>query len=146
MDFTESKGCSELLDWAATFCSLERSDAEDQNKVLGMQNPVYRAPTRAAINLSLPWHSSAVEMVDRNFNIVTGKSLNLAKSRGPKDFFSGIGYNTHNLECSVPKPESLVIPLRSPPAERTVEDQPLYLVLRHPDDSNVRVDLASGSF
>ena len=97
MDFTESEasitGCSELLDWAATFCRLERSDAEDQNKVLGMQNPVYRAPTRAAINLSLPWHSSAVEIVDRNFNIVTGKSLNPAKSWGPKDFFSGIGYH-----------------------------------------------------
>ena len=138
MGFTENEasiiGCSELLDWAATFCRLERSDAEDQNKVLGMQNPVYRTPTRAAINLSLPWHSLAFEIVDRNFNIVTGKSLNPAKSWGPKDFFSGIGYHTHNLERSVPKPESLVIPLRPPPAERTVEDQPLYLVLRHPDE------------
>ena len=87
-----------------TFCSLERSNAEDQNKVLGMQNPVFHAPTRATINLSLPWHSTAVAIADRNFNIVTGKlskhmrSLNPAKPGVSKVFFSGVGYYTHNLE------------------------------------------------
>ena len=38
-----------------------------------MQSPVYHALTSAAITLSLPWHSSAVEIADHNFNIVTGK-------------------------------------------------------------------------
>ena len=129
MDFAESEAsliakqaCSELLDRVVNFCSLDRSDAEDQNKALGIENPVYHALTRAAINLSLPWHSSAVEIADHNFNIVTGKLskpvklLNPAKPWGPKDFFLGIGYHTHNLEGYVPKPESLVISSR-PPAE-----------------------------
>ena len=108
-----------------------------------MQNPVHRAPIRADINLSLPWHSSAVEIADRNFNIVMGKlskrikSLNPAKSWGPEDFFLGVGYQTHDLEGYVPKPESFVIPSRPPPAEHTVEDQPFYLVPRHPDDPQV---------
>ena len=68
MDFPESKAsliakqaCSELPDRVPPFCSLERSDAEDQNKVLGMQNLVYHAPARATINVSLPWYSSAVD-------------------------------------------------------------------------------------
>ena len=83
-----------------------------------MQNPVYHVPFRAAINLSVPWHSSAVEIVDHNFNIVTGKlsklskSLNSVKSWSPKDFFLGLGYHTHNLEGDVPKPESIVTPSR----------------------------------
>ena len=106
-----------------------------------MQNPVYHAPARAAINLSLPWHSSAVEIADCNFNIVTGKlskrmkSLNSPKPWGPKDFFSGVSYHIHNLEGYVPKPESIVVPSRPPPAERTVQDQAFYLVPRHPDDT-----------
>ena len=61
MDFPESEAsliakqtCSELLDWIATFCSLERSDTENQRKVMGMQNPVYHDPARATINLALP--------------------------------------------------------------------------------------------
>ena len=46
---------------------------EEQNKVFGMQNPVYHVPIGATINLSVPWHSSAVEIADHNFNIITGK-------------------------------------------------------------------------
>ena len=45
MDFPESEAfliakqaCSELLDRVVTFCSLDRSDAEDQNKALGYRN------------------------------------------------------------------------------------------------------------
>ena len=119
MDFSESETSliakqarSELLDRVATLFSLERSDAEDQNKVLGMQNLVSNAQARAAVNLSLPWHSSAAEIADCNFNIVTlkllkcMKSLKLAKPWGPKDFFSDVGYHTHNLEGYIPKPES----------------------------------------
>ena len=76
MDFPESKALakqahSELLDRVVTFCSLERSDTEDQRKVTGMQNPVYHDPATASIKLALPWHSSAVEITDHNFNIVT---------------------------------------------------------------------------
>ena len=109
-----------------------------------MKNPVYHAPTRAAINLSLPWHRSAVEIVDRNFNTVMGKlskcmkSLNLVSpSLGSLRFFWGrslSGYLTHNLEGYVPKPESLIIPSRPPLAQRTAEYQPFYLVPRYPDD------------
>ena len=130
MDFPESKvslietqAHSELLDWIAIFCSLKRSDTEDQRRVKGMKNPVYHGPTRAAIHLALPWYRLAVEIADRKFNIVMGKlskcmkSLNPAKRWGPKDFFLGVGYHTHNLKGYVPKPESIVIPLRSPPAE-----------------------------
>ena len=108
MDFPGSEAssvakqaCSELLDRVAAFCSLERGDAEDQRKVMGMQHPVYHDPARATINLALPWHSSAVEIADPNFNIITGKLNKLIKSLNPakpwfaKDFFSGI---THNLE------------------------------------------------
>ena len=60
---------------------------------MGMQNPVYHDPARATIKLASPWHRSAVEIVDCNFNIITGKlskhmkSLNPAKPWGPKDFF-----------------------------------------------------------
>ena len=50
MDFSESEtGPSELLDRVGTFCSLERSEVEEQNKVLGMLNPVYHVPIRATI-------------------------------------------------------------------------------------------------
>ena len=116
-----------------------------------MMNPTYHAPIRTPIKLTLPWHSSAIEEADRNFDIITGKlsksmkSLNPAKPWGTKDFLSGVGYYTHNLESFVPKPESLIMPSRPPPAERLAEDQPFYLVPRNPDDlpcssrSNVRV-------
>ena len=52
------------------------------------------------------------------------KNQHLAKPWGPKEFFMGSGYYTHNTEGYVFKPESLIIPSRPPPAERTVEDQP----------------------
>ena len=147
----EKQARSELLDKVAKFCGLERSDAEDKKKVLGMMNPTFHEPTRASINLSLPWHSSAVEIADRNFDIVNGKlsksmePLNPAQPWGPKDFFSGIGYPPHNLAGYVPKPESLDIPSRPPPAEQSAEDQPFYQVPRHPGDPQVRVDITSGS-
>ena len=57
----------------------------------------------------------------------------------------GSGYYTHNAEGYVPRPESLVIPSRPPPAERSAEDQPFYHILRNPDDPRVRVDITSGS-
>ena len=43
------------------------------------------------------------------------------------------------------KPESLVIPSRPPPAERTAEDQPFFHVPRNPEDPRTRVDISSGS-
>ena len=75
MDFTESEAfliakqaCSKLLDQVTAFSSPERVDTEDHKKV---------------INLSLPWHSSAVEIADHNFNIVTGKLSKCMKSLNP---------------------------------------------------------------
>ena len=38
------------------------------------------------------------------------------------------------------------MPSRPPPAERTAEDQPFYLVPRHHYYPRVRVDLSSASF
>ena len=105
---------------------------------MGMKRPVYHYH-RAIINLALSWHSSVEEIADHNFNIITGKlnfnivttklnkrmkSLNPAAPWGPKDFFSAVGYHTHNLEGYVPKPESLVIPSKPPTTERPAEDQP----------------------
>ena len=40
---------------------------------MGMNRPTYHDPTRASICLALPWHSVAEKIVDRNFDIVTGK-------------------------------------------------------------------------
>ena len=44
-----------------------------RKKVLGMVNPAFHDPARASVNLTLPWHSSAVEVADRNFDIIMGK-------------------------------------------------------------------------
>ena len=99
----------------ANFCGLERSDAEDKKKVLRMVKPIFHALARVSIILTLSWHSSSVEVADRNFDIMTGKlsknmrSLNPAKPWDPKDFYSGIGYYTRNLGSYVLKPESLVL-------------------------------------
>ena len=74
------------------------------------------------------------------------KSCHPAKPWGSRDFFTGIGYHTHNLDGYVPSPESLVIPSKPPPTERTVEDQPFCLVHKHPEDPRERIDITSGSF
>ena len=68
------------------------------------------------------------------------------KPWGSKEFFTGSGYPTHNLEGLVPYPESLVLPSKPPPTERTAEDQPFYLVHKHPDDPRERIDVTSRSF
>ena len=74
---------SELLDWVAKFCELERGDPEDQIKVMEMNRPSYHDPVRASINLALPWHSVAIEIADLNFDIVTGKRNKRMKSCNP---------------------------------------------------------------
>ena len=48
--------------------------------------------------------------------------------------FTGSGYPTHNLEGLVPYPESLTLPSKLLPTERTAEDQPFCRVHKHPDD------------
>ena len=73
------------------------------------------------------------------------KNQHPAKPWGLKEFFSGSGYYTHNTEGYVPKPESLIIPSRPHPAERTAKDQPFFHVPRNPDDLRNRVDISSGS-
>ena len=138
--FIAKQAHSELLDRVANFCELERGETEDQRKVMRMNRPAYHDLARASINLALSWHSVAEEKTDLNFNIVTGKLNKRMKSCtpprpwGPEDFYSGVGYHIHNLECYTPKPESLVIPSKPPPAEQKVEDQPFCLFHKHPDD------------
>ena len=119
---------------------------------MGMKRPLYHDPARSNSNLALPWHSVAEEIAEINLRIVTGqlnkriKSCHPAKSWGPREFFTGIGYHTHNLEGYIPSPESLVIPSKPAPTERTGEDQPFCLVHKHPDDPREQIDITSGSF
>ena len=107
---------------------------------MDMRLPAYNAPAKKFIEISLPWHSSTIPIADMNHDIVRGKfnkSLkpqNPAKPWCPKDFFGGSGYYTHNTHGYLAKPESLEVPSRPPPAERTAEDQPFFHVLRNPED------------
>ena len=86
--------------------SAGRSNAEAKKEIMGRRLAVYNA--RAATDLALPWHSSTMPKSWHRF----GNALeiheaieNLAKPWGPKNYFTGIGYYTHNLEGSVPRPE-----------------------------------------
>ena len=119
---------------------------------MGMKHPYHHDPARATINLALPWHSVAVEIADLNLKIVNGhlnermKSCHPAMPWGSRDFFTGIGYHTQNLEGYILRTESLVLPSKPPPTERTAEDQHFCLVHKHPDDPREQVDITSGSF
>ena len=147
----EKQARSEALDRVAEFCNLDRQDSQVQKEVMGMRLPAYYAPAKKSIEISLPWHSSTIPIADMNHDIVRGKlnkSLipqNPAKPWSPKDFFRGSGYYTHNTRGYLAKPESLVVPSRPPPAERTAEDQPFFHVPRNPEDPRTRVDISSGS-
>ena len=120
----EKQARSDSLDKVAEFCKLDRQDSDAKREGMGMRLPVYNAPTKKLIELSLPWHSSTVPIADRNHNIVLSrlnkyiymKDQHPAKPWGPKEFFTGSGYYTHNTEGYIPKPESLVISSRPPPA------------------------------
>ena len=63
----------------------------------------------------------------------------------PERLFLGSGYYTHNTQGYLAKPDSLEVPSRPPPAERTAEDQPFFHVPRNPEDPRTRVDISSGS-
>ena len=150
----EKQAHSEALDRVAEFCNLDRQDPQIQKEVMGMRLPAYNAPAKKSIEISLPWHSSTVPIADMNHDIVRGKlnkSLkpqNPAKPWSPKDFFGGShrsGYYTHNTQGYLAKLESLVVPSRPPPAERTAEDQPFFHVPRNPEDPRTRFDISSGS-
>ena len=87
---------------------------------------------RKSIEISLPWHSSTIPIADMTM-ILSGAKLNKslkpqnpAKPLSPKDFFGCSGYYTQNTRGYLAKPESLVVPSRPPPAERTAEDQPFF--------------------
>ena len=135
----------------APYCELERGDPEEQRRVMGMQCPLYYDPSRAIINLALPWHSVVEEIADLNLKIVNGhinkrmKSSHPGKPWGSMEFFMGSGYPTHNLEGLVPYPESLALPSKPPPMEQTAEDQPFCLAHKHPDDPRERIDVTSRS-
>ena len=97
------------------------------------------------------WHSSTIPVADMNQDIVRGKFNKSLKPQdpskpwSPKDFFGGSGYYVHNTQGYLAKPDSLVLPSRPPPAERTAEDQPFFHVPRNPEDPRTRVDISSGS-
>ena len=83
-------------------------------------------------------------IADRNHDIVNEKPAP-GEALGSERIFTSSGYYTHNTEGYVPKPETLIIPSRPPPAERPAEDQPFFHVPRNPDDPRTRVDISSGS-
>ena len=145
----EKQARSEVLDKVAEFCNLDRQDPQIQKEVMWL--PAYNAPAKKSIEISLPWHSSTIPIADMNHDIVRGKlnkSLkpqNPSKPWSPKDFFGGSGYYVHNTQGYLAKPDSLVVPFRAPPAERTAEDQPFFHVPRSPEDPRTRVDISSGS-
>ena len=90
---------------------FNRQDTQLQKEVLGMRLPAYNAPTKKSIEISLPWHSSTVPIIDNNHDIVKGKLNKSLKPQdpkkpwGPKDFFGGSGYYTHNTQGYLAKPE-----------------------------------------
>ena len=92
-----------------------------------------------------------IDIADLNNNIVRGKfnksmkPLNPSKPWSPKDFFGASGYYVHNTQGYLAKPDSLVVPSKAPPAERTAEDQPFFHVPRHPEEPRTRVDISSGA-
>ena len=105
-----------------------------------MRLPAYNAPTKKSIEISLPWHSTTIDIADLNNDVVRGnfnkslKPLNPSKPWSPKEFFGASGY-VHNAQGYLAKPDSLVVPSRAPPAERTAEDQPFFHVPRHPEET-----------
>ena len=147
----EKQAHSEILDRVAEFCNLNRQDPQVQKEVMGMRLPAYNAPAKKSIEISLPWHSSTIPIADINHDIVRGKlnkSLkpqNPSKPWSPKDFFGGSGYYVHNTQGYLAKPDSLKVPSRAPPAERTAEDQPFFHVQRNPEDPRTQVDISSAS-
>ena len=91
----EKQTRSEVLDRVAHFCGLVRANAQTTQEVMGMINPFYSEQKKRAIELSLPWHNSTMQIAQRDFDIVNGrlsknmKSLNPAKPWGPRDYFTG---------------------------------------------------------
>ena len=59
----EKEAHSEVLDRVAEFCQLDTANAEAKKEILGMRLPAYNAPTKTAIVLALPWHSSSVQII-----------------------------------------------------------------------------------
>ena len=98
----EKQAQSEVLDRVAEFYGLARANAETSRK-----------------------KNSTTQIARRNYEIVNGRlaksleSLNPGKPWGLRDHFTGSGYYTYNAEGYVPKPESLLVPSRPPPAQRT---------------------------
>ena len=117
-----------------------------QKEVMGMRLPAYNAPAKKSIEISLPLAQLYHSYTDMNHDIVRGKlnkSLkpqNPAQPWSPKDFFGGSAYYTHSTQGYLAKPESLVVPSRPPPAERTAEDQPFFHVPRNPEDQVQLID------
>ena len=107
----EKQARSEALDRVAEFCKLDRQDTEAKKEIMGIRLPLYNAPAKKLIELSLHWQSSTIPIADRNHHIVLGKinkfmkDQHPAKPCGPKEFFTGSGYYTHNTEGYVPKPD-----------------------------------------
>ena len=70
----EKQARSETLDKIAAFCNLNRQDPRVPKEVMGMRLPAYNAPVKKSIEISLSWHSTTIDIADRNNNnIVRGK-------------------------------------------------------------------------
>ena len=79
----------EALDRVAEFCKLDRQDSEAKKEIMVMRLPVYNAPAKKSIELSLPWHSSTIPVADRNHDIVYERATS-GQDLGPKTVFHGL--------------------------------------------------------
>ena len=66
-----------------TLCNLDRQDPEAQKEVMGMRLPVYYAPARKSIEISLPWHIPTIPIAGRNHVIVRGRLNKSLKPQHP---------------------------------------------------------------
>ena len=60
----EKQARSDILDKIAKFCNLNRQDPQVQKEVMGMRLPAYNAPTKKSIEISLPWHSTTIDIAE----------------------------------------------------------------------------------
>ena len=131
----EKQARSEILDKIAEFCNLNRQDPRVQKEVMGMRLPAYNAPTKKSIEISLPWHSTMIDIADLNNDIVRGKfnkslkPLNPSKPWSPKEFFGASGYYVHNTQGNLAKPDSLVVPSRAPLLSARRRTNPFFMYL-----------------
>ena len=90
-----------------------------------MESP-FNTSARSVISLALPWGNAVVHIA--------------------KLIHTGSVYINHTLDIYSPKPKSYVISCRPPAAEKSAEEQPLYLPQKNVNDLRVYIGIASGSY